>query len=988
MDPVSAAASILSVVKAASTAVKGAEAFWHAPHELWELNDELEQITGLATFLKWATAQHDFENTDVTSGLAKTQQALESAKVVVDTKFRKSPSVAGLASDKFGRRKWLRHHGSVKRLKHDLIVSKRDLATTVDILSILTTDRTLLLKHQTRFREIFDITQASARASTCTSCGVHASLCSSCQPQNQPYFAQFKSIVTNVEMTRIKQMAINGQGNDDVAITSRESSQQLSRLAQELENLRSTMVQNQQTSMEAVNDIAEELRQQQNKCNGLLLRLMEFQGSLRHQPTSSTRNDALTSGPANNVVKVNDNPEDTDLPPHVQVLQTVLETTQLYSAELSEMLSEKFYTPCASIADFRFEMSESFFPEQYVPEGPFDERIAVLSMMEQYRAVSVKVDKFFLLYAETPRRWRRVTVLATTIVSPTISTAFDVRAGSSLDHSCKTLPQSIHKPLEALLATTQLFNSVTNVAMQLEVSPLQEITFDKSRCLVSEDLKEAEACETSLYLTDIEHIGCPQFLESEIVVYWRISSSSYIVLAEAQVCIERIVPFADSNEGTNHVSEFMKDLWTLFELKDCRGVASLVGIVVDDTRRQIKSYLQICPELGSVQQILERASLSQQVIPWSRREKWIRHIIAAVAEVHSKGKVVGCIEVGATGVSTDDSTFFTKIAGSGNHWPNRRGYLPPELRRETAYGALSHNKTLTFQSDIFQLGLVIWLIAKHSSTVCGIFCRVNDCATVPHYGCSAAHSNPVDLPRCGRDLPAWVDEVVTACRAADPARRPPAARLIRTLPPDIQPRQDDNAKPLPANQVAESLRDRYSFSVNCDECGMLCTDLHYHCSICNLADFDICSQCFLQGIRCFDDKHDMIRRVSRNALHNCADKSASMASTTDTQVEAEALQKKLRSALWFQIGKIVDEESINLGVNATPQFIGSLMELVWAQIGNAAIDLESFAKHAGRSKVQTDDVMLLTRRNEGLEMILKEELGKLEQAKKKETKKK
>jgi len=31
--------------------------------------------------------------------------------------------------------------------------------------------------------------------------------------------------------------------------------------------------------------------------------------------------------------------------------------------------------------------------------------------------------------------------------------------------------------------------------------------------------------------------------------------------------------------------------------------------------------------------------------------------------------------------------------------------------------------------------------------------------------------------------------------------------------------------------------------------------------------------------------------------------------------------------------------------------------------------------------------MLLTRRNEGLEMILKEELGKLEQAKKKETKK-
>lgn len=49
--------------------------------------------------------------------------------------------------------------------------------------------------------------------------------------------------------------------------------------------------------------------------------------------------------------------------------------------------------------------------------------------------------------------------------------------------------------------------------------------------------------------------------------------------------------------------------------------------------------------------------------------------------------------------------------------------------------------------------------------------------------------------------------------------------------------------------------------------------------------------------------------------------------------ETEALQEKLKSALWFQIGKIVDEETMKMGVNATPQFIGSLTELVWTQIG-------------------------------------------------------
>lgn len=76
--------------------------------------------------------------------------------------------------------------------------------------------------------------------------------------------------------------------------------------------------------------------------------------------------------------------------------------------------------------------------------------------------------------------------------------------------------------------------------------------------------------------------------------------------------------------------------------------------------------------------------------------------------------------------------------------------------------------------------------------------------------------------------------------------------------------------------------------------------------------------------------------------------------------------------MWFHIGKIVDEETIKLGVNATPQFIGSLTELVWAQIANVAVDLEAFAAHAGRTTIKTDDVMLLTRRNEGLESIMKD----------------
>ena len=51
--------------------------------------------------------------------------------------------------------------------------------------------------------------------------------------------------------------------------------------------------------------------------------------------------------------------------------------------------------------------------------------------------------------------------------------------------------------------------------------------------------------------------------------------------------------------------------------------------------------------------------------------------------------------------------------------------------------------------------------------------------------------------------------------------------------------------------------------------------------------------------------------------------------------------------------------------------------------GNVAVDLESFAKHAGRTTIKTDDVMLLTRRNDGLEQILKDVLEGLKKEGKK-----
>ncbi|KIM96107.1 hypothetical protein OIDMADRAFT_44857 [Oidiodendron maius Zn] len=85
-----------------------------------------------------------------------------------------------------------------------------------------------------------------------------------------------------------------------------------------------------------------------------------------------------------------------------------------------------------------------------------------------------------------------------------------------------------------------------------------------------------------------------------------------------------------------------------------------------------------------------------------------------------------------------------------------------------------------------------------------------------------------------------------------------------------------------------------------------------------------------------------------------------------------ALRERLKASLWFSVGKIVDEESLRLNANATPQFIGALTEMVWAQIENVAIDLESFARHAGRSTISPEDVLLVTRRNDELHGMIRD----------------
>lgn len=89
------------------------------------------------------------------------------------------------------------------------------------------------------------------------------------------------------------------------------------------------------------------------------------------------------------------------------------------------------------------------------------------------------------------------------------------------------------------------------------------------------------------------------------------------------------------------------------------------------------------------------------------------------------------------------------------------------------------------------------------------------------------------------------------------------------------------------------------------------------------------------------------------------------------QADDETKEEKLKAALWYAIGQTVDSVALSQNINATPHFIGGLSEMCYAQIENVAHDLEAFSNHAGRSTINSKDVVLLGRRNEGLEAVLK-----------------
>jgi next-to-BRCA1 protein 1 len=57
-----------------------------------------------------------------------------------------------------------------------------------------------------------------------------------------------------------------------------------------------------------------------------------------------------------------------------------------------------------------------------------------------------------------------------------------------------------------------------------------------------------------------------------------------------------------------------------------------------------------------------------------------------------------------------------------------------------------------------------------------------------------------------------------------------------------------------------------AFCIDCNNCGKSIPHEHYHCSICDAGDFDLCQGCVDRGVTCDGEEHWLIKRSIRGGM--------------------------------------------------------------------------------------------------------------------------
>ena len=333
--------------------------------------------------------------------------------------------------------------------------------------------------------------------------------------------------------------------------------------------------------------------------------------------------------------------------------------------------------------DYRFESLPSFYPEQYVSEGSVSEDVFLVARRPS--TDKQMTFRYFLDYAKTARHWQKAIMVAT--FCGELQQTDTLQVASSGDHVWGTstilLPSALHNLLRKILPFIEFHASITQIALNLTIGEGGQIIASSPKIEVVEDDLETSESDEKFFLQYIDSISCERYVESNVVTCSRISSTSYKVYVNSRACVENKALFVSGKgQGNNAFLDYLDEIKHCISLRHCANVLAFRGVVLDDTRRHLRSYLKELPLIASIGFLLELANSRRKVIPLIIREIWARQIIQAILEMHNQSLIAAVFRLSLVGIRADGSAVFHYLQRSKNYFADFNGQVPPELRHK------------------------------------------------------------------------------------------------------------------------------------------------------------------------------------------------------------------------------------------------------------------------------------------------------------------
>lgn len=365
-------------------------------------------------------------------------------------------------------------------------------------------------------------------------------------------------------------------------------------------------------------------------------------------------------------------------------------------------------------------------------------------------------EKFFLTYAETPQKWRRVTVSCDYRDAPIDSLERDIQSLQfQRDKSAR-----IYESIRASLADIQFYDSVTNLKL--------ETRDDRLHVHVTEDVNEIIPYPSANVL---RYLDCRRVKESDLCFEAHMSGFVYKVSVGGEIFIKKEIPGPDS------VDEFLYEINALANLSGSPNVVQFQGLVTDEHNTVVKGLLISFAEQGALVDMLYDHKEEKERLSWPRRERWAKQIVQGLADIHEAGFVQGDFTLSNIVIDDNDEAKIIDI--------NRRGcpmgWEPPEISR-LVESSQRISMYIGVKSDLFQLGMVLWALAQGEDE-------------------PERQNRPLSLRHASPEIPQYYRDLVAIFLDPQPRNRISAKDLVPTFPE----MSNENLRPISERQAARIL---------------------------------------------------------------------------------------------------------------------------------------------------------------------------------------